>query len=232
MNGGKARITLAFRRLDVVLGEIPSSDLFWLSPEERIRYESFTTRSRRQQFLCGRFLARQAISHIRGGTWDEYELSAPEGNAPRLTESTKFGSFESQLISISHTDGWVACAVSTRPIGVDIQSRKKARDILGLSQMINLEIPLEADQSNENLKNIFYAQWGLREAWIKQSDNTVDSAKIPRFVIGKSYSDRCNGLVADVGDATLAVYPASLDALDIFPKSAQFKDWVYWSARS
>lgn len=79
MAGNGMRVILALKRICVVLSEIPKHSNSWLSPEEQHRYESFTSATRRQQFLCARFLARQAISHMQGGAWDDYFLTSPEG---------------------------------------------------------------------------------------------------------------------------------------------------------
>lgn len=135
--------------------------------------------------------------------------------APRLIRQTEFSGLGTLFISISHTAGWVACAVSFQPVGVDIQSREKPRDILGLSHMIECDISLELDQSIINLNRVFYAQWGLREAWIKQSDSEVKSTCIPRFVAGKDANDDFSGLVSDIEGSTLAVYPARVEAIEM-----------------
>jgi len=228
MGGDGERVIIALNRIDDVFTKFPQPSLSWLSREERLRYKSFTSGTRQQQFLCGRFLARQAISHMHGDAWYAYYLSAPEGEAPRLIGQAELAGLNTLSISISHTDGWVACALSFKPVGVDIQSRKKQRDILGLSQMIKFDLLQVLDPSATDQSQIFYAQWGLREAWIKQSDSVMKSATIPRFVAGKNAGDGFDGLVSDTGDATLAVYPASLETIEMAKESIHVDNWTHW----
>ena len=213
--------------MDDVLGHLNQLNLGWLSQAEQHRYDSFSSGARRRQFLCGRFLVREVIGHIRGGQWDTYFLSAPEEGAPRLTGQSGDEELDTMCISISHTDGWVACAVSDRAIGVDVQSRNKQRDIIGLSQMIGFDFSPEKDSSAIRLNRLFYANWGLSEAWIKQC-SVSSGASVPRFVPGHT-SDNClGGLVCDIGDATLALYPARLEAIEMAPGSVQVSHWANW----
>jgi len=222
------RIILALRRTSSVLRQIPKYNNLWLSPEEQLRYAAFTSSTRRQHFLGGRFLARQAIGHMHGGEWSDYFLTSPEGGAPRLIAREERAGLEKLSISISHTDGWVACAVSFQPVGVDIQSREKRRDILGLSQLIECNLAKEADQSVINLNRVFYAQWGLREAWFKQSDCAINEAGTPRFAIGKNAHEKFNGLVSDIENSTLVVFPARADAIEMTRDSFHVQNWAHW----
>jgi phosphopantetheinyl transferase len=228
MAGDNRRVVLALQRMDYVRQKFPKSNVSWLSAEEQNRYGSFTTDIRRQQFLCGRLLAREALSHMCGGPWHAYLLTAPEGRAPRTQGNSELDEMRSLSISISHTKGWVACAVSRSSVGVDIQSREKTRDIQGLSQLIECDFSLEADQSTMNLQRVFYAQWGLREAWVKQCNDASRLVATPRFGVGKDTDDDFNGLVSDVGDATLVVYPARIEAIEMTRESVEVQNWSHW----
>ena len=221
------RVILALKRMDHVLNQLPQLSLSWLSAEERDRYGSFSTGTRREQFLCGRFLAREAISYMRGGGWHTYFLSAPEAGPPRILWLNEPEKMDSLSISISHTDGWVACAVSNSSVGVDVQSRHKPRDIVGLSQMIDCDLSLEVDPSTIKLDRLFYAHWGLREAWIKQSA-AAPGVAAPRFVPNQTEDDGRDGLVSDIGGATLVLYPARPQAIDMTPGSFPVPDWTRW----
>lgn len=221
------RVIIALKRMEDVLSQFSQSSHSWLSQEEQARYGSLTSCKRRQQFLCGRFLARQAISHLCGGPWHVYFLSAPDEGAPRVIGPSEPVKLNSLSISISHTEGWVACAVSAHQIGVDVQSRQKPRDIVGLSQMIDCDLSIEIGLSAMMRNRLFYAHWGLREAWIKQSD-AMPGAAIPRFVPKHAADDGVGGLVSDIGDATLAVYPAMPQAIEMTRGSFRISDWAYW----
>ena len=220
------RIVLAIKRLDDVLSDVRQSRIDWLSPSEQQRFNSFSSGSRREQFLCGRFLAREAIGCYHIKPWHSFYLTAPDEGAPRVTEQSVAGEMDATFISISHTDGWVACTVSERPVGVDVQSRNKPRDIAGLSKMIDCDLSREKDFSAQMLNRLFYSTWGLREAWIKQSSPT-SSLSPPRFV--PSHEEDCeSGLVSDLGDATLALYPARLDSIELAPESVLVSAWTHW----
>lgn len=223
----KKRVILALKRTDDVLRQLPQPNLSWLSAEEQDRYGSFTSGTGRRQFLCGRFLAREAIGHMRGGPWHAYFLSAPDEGAPSVIGQCESDELGALSISISHTDGWIACAVSERPVGVDVQSRQKPRDIVGLSQMIDCDLSVEIDSSAMTLNHLFYAHWGLREAWIKQFD-AMPGMVVPRFVPVHTADNCVDGLVSDIGGATLAVYPAKPQAIEMTRGSVQVSDWTHW----
>jgi 4'-phosphopantetheinyl transferase len=220
------RIVLALKRLDDVLSIVPQSSLDWLSQSELQRYGSFSSGTRRQQFLCGRYLARVAIGYIPRRPWNTFYLSAPEDGPPRITGQSGSDVIEPTSISISHTDGWVACVVCERSVGVDVQSRTKLRDITALSLVIGCDFVGEAGSSDQECTLSFYANWGLREAWIKQSSQDSETS-IPRFIPSVDTQDVLVGLVSDLGDATLALYPVG-GSLELAPGSVQVTDWARW----
>jgi len=229
VTGNNVSIVLALKRFDDVVSKFSQLNLDWLSQAEQQHYDSFSSTIRRQQFLCGRFLARKVISYVCGGPWHAYFLSAPDDGAPRITGRSGVDELDTMSISISHTDGWVACAISKHPVGVDVQSRNKPRDVVGLSQMIDCNLSMAKSHDAKNLSHLFYANWGLREAWIKQA-SPVSGPSIPSFIPNHNASDRLCGLVCDIGDATLALYPARVKSIKLAPGSVQISDWVYWSA--
>lgn len=220
-----ARIVLAVKRLDDVVRDLPQPHVDWLSQPEQQRINSFSSATRRQQFLCGRILAREGLGCFHGKPWHNFLLSAPEDAAPRVLSGDH--ELYDTFISISHTDGWVACAVSGKPVGVDVQSRNKQRDIAGLSQLIDCDLSLEKDSSAENLSRLFYATWALRESWIKHSSGH-SSPTIPRFVPSDDVEDPAGGLVSDLGGATLALFPARLAFIELAPGSMPVSGWAAW----
>lgn len=228
MSAESPRIVLALKGLDDVMVSVPQLDIDWLSLSEQQRYGSFASGTRRQQFLCGRFLAREAIGYIRGQPWNAFYLGAPEEGPPRITDKSGVDVLLPTSISISHTDGWVACAVCEQSVGVDVQSRKKHRDITALSEMIGCKPNGSSGIADIETTLSFYANWGLREAWIKQSRPDAE-ASIPRFVPSLCIQDALEGLVSDLGDATLALYPARRESVDIVTGSGFIAGWKRWS---
>jgi 4'-phosphopantetheinyl transferase len=68
-------------------------------------------------------------------------------------------------VSVSHSGGWVACAACLAgPVGIDIEMRKRARNLLGIAQYaFGPEEQLAARAGMDR----FYAIWVLREAIAK-----------------------------------------------------------------
>lgn len=145
-------------------------DPSWLGAQERRRLGGITSLRRRNQFLAGRWLARHCLADMFGGDWRCHELSAPDEGRPEIVVRGK-GTASSGFFSLSHSADWLACAVATFPVGVDIEDTTRERDIAAL---IDLTCSA-AEQRQMNglsaqaLKQAFHARWSLKEAWFKQS---------------------------------------------------------------
>lgn len=142
----------------------------WLGAQERQRLSAITSVSRRKQFLTGRWLARHCLADMLGGNWHERDLSAPEDGRPEVLALEPGGAPEG-FFSLSHSADWLACAVATSPVGVDIEDITRERDVRALIELTcsAAEQRQMSGLSAAALKQAFHARWSLKEAWFKQS---------------------------------------------------------------
>jgi 4'-phosphopantetheinyl transferase len=68
--------------------------------------------------------------------------------------------------NISHSGDYVACALANQQVGLDIQQHKEAPYQKILRRMVP-EAEMDAILSAPDLKQVFFDQWVLREAYIK-----------------------------------------------------------------
>ena len=124
----------------------------WLSPEKRQRLEQLPP-EKRLQSLCGDALARQMLSEMHGIFPEKLEFSYTEKGKP-LTAGACF--------SISHSGDLVGCAVSERPVGLDVERIRTA------PTRLRRELDCEGKSDAE-----FFRLWTKREALIKCCGKTV-----------------------------------------------------------
>ena len=147
-----------------------------LSAADRARYKRFATPRRRRDFLAGRWLVRSSQS-----AWNGKGAGA----------------------SISHSGGWVACALLERGVpGVDIEPMV-ARDFLKLGAWAFPANDREPWAPAADLRKAFYGRWTRYEARLKAAKNSaygertwfVDgvalSARLPRKVLLEGGGPQC-----------------------------------------
>jgi len=160
-----------------------NSDLSWLGPEEVSRYNEITASRRKIQFLSGRRFARECLAKQVGGQWDDYVLSAPDNAPPFVLQQPSSVNQKNLHISLSHSGDYLACAVATRPIGVDIENTITERDWAAMSSFVLTEDELASVgvlPVSERCAQ-FYARWTLKEAWIKQDSTTSSMRAVQCF---------------------------------------------------
>jgi 4'-phosphopantetheinyl transferase len=118
-----------------------------------------------------------------GGSWRDYVLSAPENAPPALLPYPSCAKHKHLHISLSHSSDYLACAVSTRPIGIDIECTTMARDWEAMSPFVlnKDELASVRDLPASERRAQFYARWTLKEAWIKQDSTTTSMQAVPCF---------------------------------------------------
>ena len=124
----------------------------WLSPEKRQRLEKLPP-EKRLQSLCGDALARQMLSQKLGIAPEKIDFSYTEKGKP-LTDGACF--------SISHSGSLVGCAVSERPVGLDLEQVRTA------PTRLRRELDCEGKSDAE-----FFHLWTKQEALLKCCGETV-----------------------------------------------------------
>jgi len=136
----------------------------WLSSLELARLSAISTQRRRRQFLAGHWLARDMAAEHCGGSFASWDVVSADGGAPHL--KLLDCSLPAVSLSLSHSGDWVAAAIATYPVGIDLECPSKPRDLLALADMtFSPEERAELRELSENGRaSAFYLYWTLKEA--------------------------------------------------------------------
>ena len=149
----------------------------WLSAEEAVRLEAIHAQARREQVLAARWLARELLAHAAGGQPRDWALTAGEAVKPTVIGHPQ------RHVAITHSGDWVACAVATDAIGIDLEAPARARDIEGLLRLCctqreqRLFEGLDASAQDA----LFHELWTVKESWLKRRGEWVAPARLVRI---------------------------------------------------
>jgi len=161
----------AISMMDSTLAHIQDADL---SSAENRRLASMAHPRRRRQFLAGRLLSRRLLTETYGGNATGWTIAADPAGKPVIAGHTDIH------LSISHSADYVACAIASVPVGVDVEYLVARRSTDELAQMVCnpqelsalIELsPLDKDQQ-------FLELWTLKEAWLKRSGQALDISQM------------------------------------------------------
>jgi len=158
-----------------------------LTDAEKQRYQAFIRPARQREFLIGRILLRFAVARLTHLAFDAISVMERKNNAPLLILPDAFSAATTiqPSISLSHSRGWVACAVSAdTPLGLDIEMRDPSRDLMALSQTAfsAMEHGWLSQQSEASRVAEFYMLWSSKEALYKLMSNTDNASTQPELV--------------------------------------------------
>jgi 4'-phosphopantetheinyl transferase len=141
-----------------VLLEAPVDHAGWMSDSERARFAGMRVEPRRLQYVAGHWLARVLLANAFGGNPDGWRLFERRSLPPRVEGR------DGLAVSISHSGDWIAAAVATVPVGIDIEQRPRALDASIESLLLEDE---EAPGSLD--ADALLQRWVAKEAWIKRA---------------------------------------------------------------
>jgi 4'-phosphopantetheinyl transferase len=152
-----------------ILGEDPGAVALpapaaFLTPSELDRLAAMTDGKRALQFRYSRYRLKQVLGSCLG--------TAPGAIAFELNENGKPFLPGSPLeFNLSHTDGWLAIAVSrTRSVGVDLEKRRSVSHLERIARKFfaagELAL-LDACQGVDSKESLFFRLWSAKEALIK-----------------------------------------------------------------
>lgn len=132
-----------------------------MSDHEQARAQKFLRG--KQEFIASRWLIRRLLAYYTNIPPKDLEFEYTPKGKPALANS-------SISFSLSHSGHWALLAVGTQKwLGVDIESRRTARDLHGIAQ--SFFHPNEFQRLNvlpeENQADYFYKLWTLKEAFFK-----------------------------------------------------------------
>lgn len=90
--------------------------------------------------------------------FDKSQLFKDENGCPKLKSD--------EYISISHSGGIAAAALSPNPIGLDIQEHTR-RKFLSVAKIVFCKSEIEWLKSSDNIEEDFFNLWCLKESYMK-----------------------------------------------------------------
>lgn len=150
-----------------------------LSKDRQAKILRYRFENDRLLSLYAGLLARYAISKFSGIASDKLDFAYTEKKAPQLTYP------KDCFFNISHTKDRVLCAVSTSPVGVDIEYiRDMHLDVMNRSFNISERNYVNSYSSDNDRSKAFFDIWTQKEAYTKylgcglacniQAMNTLD----------------------------------------------------------
>jgi len=144
-----------------------------VSEQRRQKAFRLPTRRARANSLAAELLAKRALSAF--------------GLSPELLRFDRSGrpyvEGNRAFISLSHSGEYVACAVSEKSVGVDVQQIRRVSPIV-IRRVCSKEEQQALDQSD--LERAFTRVWSLKEAW-KKANPAADALEMLRaqFIVAR-----------------------------------------------
>lgn len=183
--------------------------LDWLVAAERERLEKITAPLRRRQFLAGHWLVRDLAARCRGGAAADWQLETDGRGQPALrNRNTRL------CASISHSGGFVAVAVATQPVGLDLEYPGRPRDLAALAGFTFSPEECRAleDTPDEQRLRQFLSTWSLREAFGKRSGEGLQPSRARRMLAREADPASAEAWLWDLpgqGVLALAAWPGA-----------------------
>lgn len=165
---------LACARLQEVLAAAPPP-AGWVSASEAQRLQGIATERRRAQFLAARWLARTLLANVFGNAPTAWSLQALPDAPPAVTGRPDLS------MTVSHSATWVACALSTHAIGLDLEAPERPRDIAGLIEVCCTPAEQELLATAADPSAFFYELWTVKESWLKRRQEWIAPRRLQQL---------------------------------------------------
>lgn len=220
-------ITLGLLHERSTLAASLPADLGFLSDSERLRAADFGNVRRREQFLRARWLARCMLAARLGGTPRDWSLSAAASEGPRILSSLPSPLF----LSLSHSGGWVGCALAPVPVGLDLETAERPRRIGELARKVCTpgEIAELEMLSGTAQQQAFYRMWTLKEAWFKRAGTGIqlEGMRALKTSLQPSAAAANAATFAQPG-LQVAVCADAVEPLTLFAEAATLQRTGWW----
>ena len=175
----------------------------WLSAAERRRLDAITAPLRRRQFLAGHWLVRDLAARCRGGAAADWQLESDGRGQPSLRHR-----HVGLCASLSHSGGFVAVAVASQPVGLDIEYPGRPRNLTALAAFTFSPEECRAleDTPDDRQLRKFLSVWSLKEAFGKRSGEGLQPSRARRTIAREADAESAEAWRWDlVGQGVLAL---------------------------
>jgi 4'-phosphopantetheinyl transferase len=138
-----------------------------LCPKELTRLEQITHKQSKREYQAAHILCRLMLSHFTDVAPTAWRFEKGEYGRPEIDDKLNP---ENLRFNISHTNGLVACALTTGyDIGVDVEwpARSNMVNAIAEKKFSNSEFAYFQASPPTEQRRIFFSFWTLKEAYIK-----------------------------------------------------------------
>lgn len=224
--GGYRPASLQLANLGEAVNRLPATQE-WLTPEERQRLGAMRSARRRHQFLAGHWLLRVVGAEHVGSMPGDWSFATDDLGRPCLRPGD--GGGNALHASLSHSGEWVAVAVAECPVGIDIESASRTRDLDRLAAEV---FPAKqwlsiAGSSEDERTRGFYEQWTLREAIGKREGRGLVPGIARSQYFERIPNENADAIVWQVDGLSLAlaVQHANGSKMSGLPDAAVARGW-------
>ena len=89
----------------------------------------------------------------------QIQFETNEYGKPHLKENSHIH------FNVSHSGDWVICAISSKPVGVDVEQMKERN--IDIAERFYAEEEYESLLACENVSELFFKYWTLKESYVK-----------------------------------------------------------------
>lgn len=195
-------VDLVVACVDAVWPRVLQAPVHWLAPGEAQRLARIANPVRAREFVASRCFMRMLLSTHAGYDrgWWHWVLDAPD-NATPLVRACRIDGAELHL-NLSHSEGLLACALSHRPVGVDleVQRARRWRDLDGLMDMVcspKERSYLDGLPEAVARQRVFTQLWTLKESYFKWQGTGLDLVRLKTLcsrgepMVGKADQVHC-----------------------------------------
>jgi 4'-phosphopantetheinyl transferase len=173
-----------------------------LDPAECGRLAGIRKALRRRQFLGGHWLVRKLACEGFGGSPTEWQWSCTAGGQPGLRREGRAIS-----VSVSHSGEWIACAISSEPVGIDVEVSVRERDWASLADYAfprdgSVEL---SGHTHPERKMQFLHWWCVHEAKGKRDGHGIQLRNLRRLRLLPCTHDALHAISWPLRDGFLAL---------------------------
>jgi len=158
-----------------------------LSASEIARLNATKSNNKKREFLISRALMRHALTQQFGTPEHEWEF-IDKPNCPPIVNNLPKNTY----LSLSHSNGLICFAISSSPVGIDLENVLTERDYEALAEifMSDEELRIISHNKNEQANN-FYRLWCAKEAYYKtlsrkkQLETSLKKISVPSLIRSK-----------------------------------------------
>lgn len=179
-------------------------DRDWLTEDEASRLQSMTSPMRRRSFLAGHWRARELAGEWLQTDPRRISLHRHDDGRPHLQVD---GAPVPLSLSLSHSGDWLAIALATGPVGIDVEVPRRPRDLDALARFTF------SPEEVERLRGLpdaargqaFHVAWTLKEARGKRLGEGVLPGRSRLVTASPSDAGAADAMSWALADGALAI---------------------------